>query len=237
MARAFLASTLLVAPLLAQAAPWSGEAGLGFLSTSGNSDTRSLNGKFLLDYVEGPWKNAFAANAIGSSDGEESTSERYLVTDKLDYSLSERNYLFAALEWEKDLFGGVRERTSETVGLGRRFLLGPAHFLEAELGAGARQLQNNDAGQTRESDAIGRAFAKYRWALSPTSEFQQTVKVESGAENTFTESVTALKLSVVGDIFASLSYTIQNNSDVPAGTEQTDTFTAVNLSYAFGKPL
>lgn len=237
MARVFLASTLLVAPLLAQAAPWSGEAGLGFLSTSGNSDTRSLNGKFLLDYVEGPWKNAFAANAIGSSDGGESTSERYLVTDKLDYSLGERNYLFTALEWEKDLFGGVRERTSETVGVGRRFLLGPAHFLEAELGAGARQLQNNDPGQTRESDAIGRAFAKYRWALSPTSEFQQTVKVESGAENTFTESVTALKLSVVGDVFASLSYTIQNNSDVPPGTEQTDTFTAVNLSYAFGKPL
>lgn len=237
MARVFLASTLLVAPLFVQAAPWSGEAGLGFLSTSGNSDTRSLNGKFLLDYVEGPWKNAFAANAIGSSDGEESTAERYLATNKLDYSLGERNYLFGALEWEKDLFGGVRERTSETVGVGRRFLLGPAHFLEAELGAGARQLQNNDAGQTRESDAIGRAFAKYRWALSPTSEFQQTVKVESGAENTFTESVTALKLSVVGDVFASLSYTIQNNSDVPAGTEQTDTFTAVNLSYAFGKPL
>ena len=47
--------------------------------------------------------------------------------------------------------------------------------------------------------------------------------------------MTELKLSVVGNLFASLSYTIKNNSEVPAGTEQTDTFAAVNLSYAFGK--
>ena len=30
-----------------------------------------------------------------------------------------------------------------------------------------------------------------------------------------------------------LSYTIRNNSDVPVGTEKTDTFTAVALEYTF----
>ncbi len=91
--------------------------------------------------------------------------------------------------------------------------------------------------RTREDDAIGRAFGKYQWALSETSTFIQTLKVESGAENTFTESVTELKLSVVGNLFAALSYTVKHNSDVPADTKKTDTFSAVNLSYAFGKKL
>ncbi|RJF80234.1 DUF481 domain-containing protein [Oleomonas cavernae] len=42
-------------------------------------------------------------------------------------------------------------------------------------------------------------------------------------------------MSVVGNLAAGLNYTVRNNSEVPAGTEKTDTFTAVNLSYAFGK--
>ena len=60
-------------PLAAQADPWSGEVGVGYLATSGNSDTTSLNGKLALDYVSGPWKNAFAGSAINSSDDEGST--------------------------------------------------------------------------------------------------------------------------------------------------------------------
>jgi putative salt-induced outer membrane protein len=236
MNRALLALALSSCSLAAQAAPWSGEVGLGYLGTSGNSETTSLNGKLALDYVNGPWKNAFTASAINSSsDDEGSTAERYTVGNKLDWGFTERDYVFGVVEWEKDLFGGVRERTSEAVGYGRHILTGPVHLLDAEIGAGARQLQNNDPGRTREDDMIGRAFAKYQWTLTETSAFIQSLKVESGADNTFTESVTELKLSVVGNLFASLSYTIKNNSEVPAGTESTDTFAAVNLSYAFGK--
>lgn len=237
MNRGLAVLALALSPLAVHAEPWSGEVGLGYLATSGNSDTTSLNGKLLVDYAQGNWKNAFAASAISSADDEASTAERYLVTDKLDWNFTERDYIFGAVEWEKDLFGGVRERTSQTVGYGRHILTGPVHLLDAEIGAGARQLQNNDVGRTREDDAIGRAFGKYQWALSETSTFIQTLKVESGAENTFTESVTELKLSVVGNLFAALSYTVKHNSDVPADTKKTDTFSAVNLSYAFGKKL
>lgn len=235
MNRGFALLALALSPLAAQADPWSGEVGVGYLATSGNSDTTSLNGKLALDYVSGPWKNAFAGSAINSSDDEGSTAERYLVTDKLDWNFSERDYVFGSVEWEKDLFGGVRERTSETAGYGRHILTGPVHLLDAEIGAGARQLENADG--MNEDDAIGRAFGKYQWKLSETSSFLQTLKLESGGDNTFTESVSELKMAVVGNLFAALSYTVKHNSDVPADTRKTDTFSAVNLSYAFGKKL
>jgi putative salt-induced outer membrane protein len=38
---------------------------------------------------------------------------------------------------------------------------------------------------------------------------------------------------IVGELALVLSYTIKNNSDVPAGVEETDTFTAISLEYAF----
>lgn len=222
-------------PQLACAAEgWSGEAALGVLSTTGNTESRSINGKMNLDYQTGNWKNSLTAAGVNTANAEETTAELYTVGDKLDYSLSEHSYLFVAVDYEKDLFGGIRERTAETAGYGYRLLTGPVHQLDLELGAGARQTEEQGTG-IQESEAIGRAGGKYLWTLSPTSSLGQTLKVESGSSNTFTETVSELKLSVVGPIFVGLSFTWRNNSDVPAGTDKTDTFTAVNLSYAFGK--
>lgn len=227
-------SVLLVAPTLATAAPWSGEISAGYLGTSGNSETRSLNAKLGLDYTQERWKNSFLATALGSAESAGSTAERYTAANKTDFNFSERDYVFVALEWEKDLFGGIRQRTSETVGYGRHVLTGPVHTLDLEAGVGARQTEENVTG-LKDDDLIGRLAGKYVWAFSETGSFLQTVKVETGDTNTFTESVSELKLAIVGNLHAMLSYTIRNNSDVPAGTDKTDTFTAVNLAYSFGK--
>jgi len=234
MRSVILCCALFCAPTVAVAQSWSGEVVFGFLSTSGNSDTRSLNGKLALDYTEGAWKNSFAATALGSSDEEGATAERYTVGDKLDYNFTEHDYVFAAVDWEKDLYAGIRERTAETVGYGRKVLTGPVHALDLEVGAGARQTEANVTGE-KESELIGRLSGKYVWKLSENSSFKQTLKVENGESNTFTESVSELKLTIIGNLYALLSYTVRNSTDVPVGTEHTDTLTAVNLSYSFGK--
>lgn len=229
-----LSALLVLAPTLAVAQPWSGEVAVGFLATSGNTETRSLNGKIAVDYTKDAWKNSLLATALGNSDSDGSTAERYTVADKLDYNFSEQDYVFASVEWEKDLFGGIRERTSETVGYGRHVLTGPVHTLDLEAGIGARQTKENVT-NVREDDLIGRFAGKYVWTITETSSFAQTVKVETGDSNTFTESVSELKLSIIGNLAAMISYTLRNNTDVPAGTEKTDSVTAVNLAYAFGK--
>ena len=149
-----------------------------------------------------------------------------------EYNFDPRNYAFVAVDWEKDRFGGFRERTSETLGYGRHLLTGPRHLLDAEIGAGARQTEAQDSGE-RQDEFIGRLGGKYQWTISETSQFAQTLKVESGDENTYTEAVSELKLSILGNLFLSLSLTARNNSDVPPDTRKTDTFTAISLSYGF----
>lgn len=230
--RSWLVAPLILLSCAAHAGDWKGEAGAGLLTTSGNSETQSINGRFLLDYAERRWKNHFNATALNNGDEEGTTAERYTVGDKLDYDFTERDYLFGAVDYEKDLFGGFRQRTAETAGYGRHILIGPVHRLDAEIGAGARQTEEQDTG-ARESEAIGRVGGRYQWTISETSAFSQSLKVESGASNTYTEAVSELKLAVIGNLFAAVSFTARNNSEVPPDTKTTDTFTAISLSYAF----
>lgn len=223
---------LCVSPCL-HAESWKGAVELGFLATSGNTDSRTLNAKLQTAYESERFKNNFVVSAITNEQNDVSSAERYTVGDKLDYKLSDLDYLFAAVDYEKDLFGGVRERTSEALGYGRRLLTGEVHQLEVEAGLGARQTQAQLT-RVRDNEFIGRLAGRYLWTLSATSAFQQSLKSEIGADNTFTEAVSEIKFNVVGRLFAGFSYTLRNNSDVPVGTERTDAFTALTLSYALG---
>lgn len=232
-----------VAPVAALAAdpppPWSGEASAGLIKTTGNSVSTTANAKGELVYQSEKWRNTSNVQATKTEQntpglGEIVTAERYLVGNKTDYNFTDHDYAFLALEYEKDLIGPVRERMSETVGYGRKILTGPAHVLEAEIGGGARQ---TEAQVTEEKfrDAIARGRIAYKWNFTETSYLGETIKVESGESNTFTESVTDLRLSLVGKLFALASYTVRNNSDVPPGIKKTDTITAISLGWSFGK--
>jgi len=83
------------------------------------------------------------------------------------------------------------------------------------------------------NETIATGALKYKWQFSETSEFGQTLRVEVGSDNTFSESVTSITARLIGAFNLVASYTIRNNSDVPVGTEKTDTRTAISLEYAF----
>jgi putative salt-induced outer membrane protein len=219
---------------------WSGEVSAGSVVTSGNSDSSTINAKGEVVYQSERWRNTLNGLALRTESEDPATgddvttAERYLVGNKTDFNFTDRDYAFLALEFEKDLIGPVRQRTSETAGYGRKVLTGPEHLLEAELGAGSRQTEAQGT-EEKESDLIGRLRVAYKWNFSETSYVGETIKVESGSSNTFSESVTELRVSLVEKLFALASYTVRTNSDVPAGAEKTDTITAISLGWTFGK--
>ncbi|MES2490137.1 MAG: DUF481 domain-containing protein [Pseudomonadota bacterium] len=230
-----LLSVCLTVPGLALADPngWSGEAGLGYIANNGNTSSSAANGKLSLIYAQDVWKNTFLATALGTSSDSVSTGEQYGASDKLDYNFTHNDYAYASVEWAKDLQGPTLQRTVESLGYGRHVLAGPTHILDLEAGVGARQEIVNFTNE-RNRDVIGRFAGKYGWKISETSNFNQSLKVETGHDNTFTESITEVKVNIVRNIFGSASYTFRNNTSVPVGTSRTDTITALNLSYAFG---
>lgn len=211
--------------------PISGSASLGYLATSGNTESTSANAAFSLIYDVGLWHHESDLSAVGASADERTTAEAYSAAYKAKRDFSERVYVFGVVDWNKDRFSGYEQQLSESVGYGRRMLDQQRHELNAEVGAGARQ--SDLRGGQKQDEAILRASADYRWIISETTEFAQDLILESGSDNTYLESISALKARLFGDIALVISHTIKNNSDVPPGSAKTDTFSAISLEYAF----
>ena len=62
--------------------------------------------------------------ALGSQDDVDTTAEAYQLGWKSDFSLSEFNYLFGTVRWQKDKFSGYDQVVTEA-----RRLRAPAHQL------------------------------------------------------------------------------------------------------------
>lgn len=214
-----------------ETSPWAGKATLGYLATSGNTENSNLNSGFELSYSPGEWKHLFEAKAVNAAEDDETTAEAYEAAFKSERNFSESNYLFGKLNWRKDRFSGYDTQFAQTVGYGRRLIENERHKLNAEIGVGARQSDLVDG--TDEKETIVRGGLDYTWTISETASFSQIIAIEAGDENTYTESITKLSASLVGNLALVASYTVKNNSEVPALTEKTDTFTALSLEYLF----
>jgi putative salt-induced outer membrane protein len=215
----------------AEESPWTGSASLGFLSTSGNTETTSYNTAFKISYAKDKWIHTFDAAANGADESDITTAEAYQAGWKSSYDFSEHSFLFGAVNWRKDRFSGVDQSLSEAVGYGRRFIDTPVHLLSAELGAGYRKEDLRD--NTSESGVIATLGMDYKWTFSETSNFEQNIGVESGSNNTYIESVSAVRAKLLGDLALVFSYTVRHNTDVPIGSEKTDKLTAISLELAF----
>lgn len=234
--RVILCVATLIAPisLMAQEeakGPWAGKATLGFLATSGNTENSTLNTGVELGYTAGKWQHIANAFAINASESKTTTAEAYELGWKSERNLTDVDFLFGRLNWRKDNFGAYNKQFSQTVGYGRRLIKTEKHLLNAEVGLGARQSEFQEG--TKENDTIFRGGAYYKYLFSETAEFRQDLTVEAGSSNTYIESFTAVSAKLLGNLALVASYTIKNNSDVPALTEKTDTFTALSLEYGF----
>lgn len=229
-----IASLTLAAPLLAaddEDDPLEGNVTFGYLATTGNTETSSLNAGFEAKYIAGDWHHEAMASAINASENKVTTAEAYETGWKSGWDFTDRDYLFGRLNWRKDRFGGFDTQFSQTIGYGRHIIDTDVHTLDGEVGFGARQSEDQLGATQNETIATG--ALRYKWQFSDTSDFSQTFRVEVGSDNTFSESVTAITARLIGALNLVASYTIRNNSDVPIGTEKTDTRTAVSLEYAF----
>lgn len=208
-----------------------GKAALGYLATSGNTESTNVNASLALVYQLPDWRHGFDFSAVSASSHDETTAEAYRASYEARRDFGEDNYLFTALNWRLDRFSGYAEQVSQTVGYGRRLIDRERHLLAASAGIGARQAELRDGAE--EDDAIVRGSLDYLWTMSPTAEFEQTLAVESGSTNTSVEALSALRARMFRSVSLVLSYRVKHNSNVPAGAANADRFSSIALEYAF----
>ncbi len=210
---------------------WHGGGEFGLAITSGNSETETLNGRLELIHNSELWRHTLQASALNVSDSDTAIIERYTFGYKIDRKITDYEYYFGAFRYDDDRFSGFDFQSSLTFGIGRRIFATAVSRFDVELGLGYR-LSRTVNGRN-EDEAIGRFYGDYEYNVSENTVFSQTLLIEPAFRNTFSESITALKISFAKQLALKLSFAAKNNSDTPANTKSTDTVTTAAVVYSF----
>lgn len=210
---------------------WAGSGELGYVATTGNTDTSNLTAKLGLVNERERWRHSLGLEALKSEDDGETSAERYFAAWQSDYKFSEKAYMFGRLSYEDDKFSGYEYRTTETVGYGRHVLNTDTMKLDLEAGPGARQ-SKLETGNT-ENEMILRLAGRFAWQISANAKFTQDLSADIGEDTTVGKSVTAVQASIINNLAMKLSFTAKHTTDVPDDVDKTDTETAVTLVYDF----
>ena len=210
---------------------WKASAEVGYVSTTGNTETDTINAKASATNKREKWRHKLQLTALNTSAAAGTTAEKYTVMGQTDYLYKAPNYLFANVSYEKDRFSGFEYQTAENIGYGRRVVDKPKMKLDLEIGPGARQTKVENV--SSENEATLRVALKYKWDISKTSKFSEVLTVSGGEDITITKSVASLTSKVEGNLSMKVTYTYKQTSEVPVGTDDTDTETAITLVYTF----
>lgn len=247
MKRTLLFSSLVLAGLQVQAeettaaeaaneAIWSGNAELGFIETSGNSDTQSLNGKFAIAREKGNYKIGLKTDALSSKESGTTSKEKYTAELKTEYSLDEFDYLTSNITYEDDRFSGFEYQYTFSVGYGYRAWNDENGKLDLEIGPGYRRNvldQRDEDGDKVEDEAVGRAALNLEVNIGDNAKFTEVITVEGGESNVIYKSDMGLQSTLVGALAMKISYQVKYTEEVPEDTENTESQVGVTLVYSF----
>ncbi|MDT8398438.1 MAG: DUF481 domain-containing protein [Pseudomonadales bacterium] len=204
---------------------------LGFVGTTGNTDTQTFNLEFKTAYKTEHWLHTLKFQGLGSQEDSSTTAERYYLENKSDYALKEDQYLFAKGNYTDDRFSGFNYQAAASVGYGRYFFRQDNFSLEGFGGAGYRQNDVIDAGSNGE--AIISLGENLTWKLTEWASLTQSLTSEIGETLTITRFEVGLVSNIIDRISTKIAFQARNTSQVPAGNKKTDTQTSISLVYTF----
>ncbi|WP_069471251.1 DUF481 domain-containing protein [Candidatus Marithrix sp. Canyon 246] len=211
---------------------WKGEGEFGFTQTSGNTDTQNIIGKLGINYLKQSWEHQFNIASLRAEDSNKLTAESYGLKFQSNYKWSETQYWFNRIKYEDDRFSGYDYQTSISTGYGFNVFKTKMTSLSLDIGIGFRQSQLIGATDA-EQEPIAVAKIDYSKKIGSHTTFTQDFSIDAGSENIHSEANTGLKVSITDTIAMKFSYSLKNNSEVPANVEKTDGITAVTLVYGF----
>ena len=239
MKLALISSLLLALPLSSHAEEkkpkiWKFSSETTYVNTSGNTDTETLGSKNNLDF---DWKKTalrFRANAMESKENNIQSAENYLASQKFEWKFQPKNFFYQLLSWDKDRFAGIDSREALGLGFGRALLATKRNKLTGE-GGGQYTLEDRAEDDASEFSSA-RLFADYRFVISDTSHFNQTVeylKDFSATEAYRLNALTAVTAKMTTHLAMKISYEIKYNNNPPIGIRKTDTYTNLALVIDF----
>ena len=218
---------------LAQNDPIEISISIGYVGTSGNTETSTFNGELLLGWDTGRWSHNLKFQALGSTEEEEGTvAERYYLEEKSDYNLNEYQYMYIKGSYTDDRFSGYDYQAALTGGYGHHLYDTESFSLQLFGGIGYRQ-SGVLRGETLEEFILASFGEELSWAISDSSSIYQNFSTEIGEDLAVSVFEIGLESNIIDSLSTKLAFQARHNSKVPADIKKTDTQTSISLVYSF----
>lgn len=211
--------------------PWEASISLGYVGTTGNTDTTTFNTEMLAVLRTENWTHNGKFQALGAQENDVAKAERYYVEEKSDYNIDDMQYVFGRGTYTDDRFSGFEYQASVAAGYGRYLIRREGLNLQAFGGPGYRE--NSVIGGDSEGEAIFAIGESLAWQISPNAALTQSLNSDIGEELAVSRFELGLETNIIGDITTKIAFQARHTSEVPVGTKKTDTITSVSLVYAF----
>jgi len=245
-----LSVALAAAPVLAQDEEKSitTDVELGFIATSGNTETTSIKGKVNVKQELTRFRNTYVAEAFYAEDQvtleengitrteTQTTAEKFFLSAQSDFKLNEEHkgiFLFGS--YEQDEFSSFDYQATLALGYTDRLFTTESRYLSYSIGPGVASNKDRVTGETS-TNAIVRLAGEYFWQISDNAKFTQTVSSEipfESDENQKTKAETALTANITEGLAMKAAFIVDYNSEVAPGIKHADTQTSVTLVYSF----
>jgi len=220
---------------------WSGEGQIGFFQSSGNTDSMGLTAQIALNREGINWEHKFRAAADFRRNNGATDREQFMAVYEPRYQINDRLFAYALGQYERDRFQGFSGRYSFSGGLGYRVIDNDALRLSVKAGPAWRKAQFVNG--TSESNIAALAGLDFDWRISNRIKLTQDTNAVADAggsavaivdsNNVTLNFVTGLEGKISDSLTARLSFTVEYDSNPPAGAVSTDTLTRFTLVYGF----
>lgn len=210
---------------------WTGRGELGAFNATGNSSNTGLTAALGLTREGINWRHKLRARADSQRSGGVTTREQYLAAYEPNLKLSERLFVYALAQYERDRFQGFSARYSVSGGLGYDVIDREDVTLSLQAGPAWRRTERTNG--LADSNIAGLAGLDFDWALSDAISLTQDASAFVQSGNSTYTSATGVQAGIADNVKLRLSYTLEHDTDPPPGADSTDTLSRVTIIYDF----
>ncbi|NQX95972.1 MAG: DUF481 domain-containing protein [Erythrobacter sp.] len=209
---------------------WSGKGELGAFNSTGNAENTGLTASLSLVKEGINWRHKLSGRADYQEANGVTTREQFIAAYEPNLKINDRLFAYALAQYERDRFQGFSARYSASGGLGYDVLTdGPT--LSVKAGPAWRRTELINGAST--SNLAGLAALDFDWSISDALTLTQDASalVQSGSSTLISD--TGLQAAFSDALSVRLSYTVETDTNPPAGAVKTDTLSRITIIYDF----
>ncbi len=220
---------------------WNGEGQIGAFQSSGNTDEFGVTTVLALNREGIDWEHRLRLTADYRRQNGITSREQFQASYEPRYQINDQLFAYGLARYERDRLQGYTARYAVSGGLGYKVIDGPGMELSVKAGPAYRITQFTDG--TKSSRIAALFGADFNWDITDNLTLTQDANstLETGGEallivdsaNTSLSATTGLEAGLTDKLSARLSWTIEYDSNPPAGAVSTDTLSRFTLVYGF----